>query len=406
MKVALLHYAAPPVVGGVESVIAHQAQLLAQAGHQVKILAGRGQTWDPGVPVETIPLIDSRQDEIIQLKAQLDQGIVPAEFERLTAQIQSELAAALEGIDVLIAHNVASLHKNLALTTALYRLTRRKPDLRLILWHHDLAWHAAGYRNELHPGQPWDLLRTAWPGAVQVTISPARRTELANLFGIPAAQIQVVPAGVDLPAFLKISASTWALIQEHGLDQGMPLLLTPVRLTARKNLQQALRILGALRQTLPQARLVITGPPGAHNPANARYLQDLHTLREELGLGEAACLMADTHPQGLSDEEIVDLYHLADALLLTSREEGFGIPLLEAGLGRLPIFCTGLEPLRNLAGEWAHYFSPDDDPQEVATLISDYLESDPVYQMRAHVRGEYTWQAIYDQKIAPLLEKP
>ena len=49
MHISLLHYAAPPVVGGVESVLARQADVLAAAGHEVVVITGRGQAWNPEV---------------------------------------------------------------------------------------------------------------------------------------------------------------------------------------------------------------------------------------------------------------------------------------------------------------------------------------------------------------------
>jgi hypothetical protein len=101
---------------------------------------------------------------------------------------------------------------------------------------------------------------------------------------------------------------------------------------------------------------------------------------------------------------VVDLFHLSDALFLPSREEGFGIPILEAGLARLPIFCSDLPTLRHLAGGWATFFSPDEDPCRIAEVIAHRLEQDPGYQMRLRVRSSYTWQAVYTQQIAPLLE--
>ena len=60
MKITLLHYAGPPVVGGVESVIGHHAQLMADDGLQVAILAGRGGQSDPRVPFLHLPEADSR----------------------------------------------------------------------------------------------------------------------------------------------------------------------------------------------------------------------------------------------------------------------------------------------------------------------------------------------------------
>ena len=50
MRIALLHYSSPPIVGGVESVLAHHARLLANDGHEVTILAGRGENYDQRIP--------------------------------------------------------------------------------------------------------------------------------------------------------------------------------------------------------------------------------------------------------------------------------------------------------------------------------------------------------------------
>ena len=74
-------------------------------------------------------------------------------------------------------------------------------------------------------------------------------------------------------------------------------------------------------------------------------------------------------------------------------------------MSRLPIFCADIPPLRELAGSLATYFSPDAIPQQVAVQIAAYLADDPNYAMRVRVRSAYTWQGVYAQRIAPLLEK-
>jgi hypothetical protein len=42
LNITLLHFAAPPVVGGVERVLAEHARLMVEAGHGVTVVAGRG----------------------------------------------------------------------------------------------------------------------------------------------------------------------------------------------------------------------------------------------------------------------------------------------------------------------------------------------------------------------------
>ncbi len=400
MKVILLHTSAPPVVGGVETVIANQALQLARAGHTVRILTGRGTTWDARTPVDVLPRLDARHPACLKAKNSLDNGRVPEDFESLVGQVQSDLLRALAGADVVIAHNVASLNKNLALTAALHNLLQAGQLRRLILWHHDLAWMTQRYQSELHPGWPWDLLRTPWPGARQVAVSEVRREELAGLLGIPLTEIAVVPGGLDLARFLALQPRTLGLLDQFQLLLASPILLMPVRLTRRKNIELALETLAALRRDLPRAAMVVTG-----TASNPEYLERLLKLRAELGLEGAAHLVAEFSPEGLPEECLADFYRVADALLLTSREEGFGLPILEAGLARLPIFCTALAALRDLAGHWANYFAPDDEPKYIARLITKTLKTDPVYRLRVRVRQEYVWQSIYLRCLAPLLEE-
>ncbi len=177
MKIALLHYSSPPIVGGVESVLAHHARLMTRAGHQVTIFAGRGASFDERIPVRVLPRLDSRHHDVMEIKAVLDAGTIPPAFEALSDQIRRELTAELQGFDFLISHNVASLHKNLPLTAALHTLSQQPDMPHLILWHHDLAWTTPRYRHELHDGLPWDLLRTHWTGVTQVVVSELRRQE-------------------------------------------------------------------------------------------------------------------------------------------------------------------------------------------------------------------------------------
>jgi hypothetical protein len=152
----------------------------------------------------------------------------------LREQIRKELLEELKDCDVLIAHNVASLHKNLPLTAVLHE-EHNKPEFpHLVLWHHDLAWTTPRYRAELHDGHPWDLLRTHWEGVTQVVVSELRRKELAGLLSIPSDAIKVIPNGVDMNALSKFEPQTVELIEQLQLMSADPLFLLPVRLTPRK----------------------------------------------------------------------------------------------------------------------------------------------------------------------------
>lgn len=436
MNVAILHYAAPPVIGGVEQTIYYHARELARAGHRVRVLAGAGEPFDPQVEVVIVPEFSSRHPDVLAIKEQLDRGEVTPDFVALRERLRTRLANALSGVDALIAHNVFTLHKNLPLTAALYELLNPSPHHPpligegkgersspiVLAWHHDLAWDSARYKKDLHPGYPWDLLRRPWPGVRHVTVSAAQQARLAALYGLPPEEIAVVPPGVDPARFFRWTETTRRLVSELGLLEADLLLLLPARLTRRKNVEMALRILAALRihpaspAPLPQgergekpgfwaqdARLIVTGPPGPHNPANVAYLQTLLDLRRELGLEGAVYFLYES---GITpdDETVADLYRLADALLFPSAQEGFGIPVLEAGLARLPVFCSDIPPLRETGGNEVSTFALNADPTDVAGLIRRTLEANPAHILRRRVLAHYTWETIVRHKVIPLLE--
>ena len=102
---------------------------------------------------------------------------------------------------------------------------------------------------------------------------------------------------------------------------------------------------------------------------------------------------------------MADFYQLADLLLFPSRREGFGIPPLEAGMTRLPIFAADIPTLRESAGDLAHLFDPKGDPASVADTIANHLASDHAYQMRRCVLSQFTWGAVLERCLIPLIEE-
>ena len=405
MKIALLHYSSPPIVGGVESVLAHHARLLANDGHEVTILAGRGENYDSRIPVQILPRLDSRPAVVMEVKSDLDEGNLTAAFDTLREKIKSELAAELNGFDILIAHNVASLNKNLALTAALYELNGTPNFPRIILWHHDLAWTTPRYREELHNGYPWDLLRSNWKNVSQVVVSELRRSELAELMNISKDSIRVIPNGVDLNSFYKFEERTTQLVEQLDLINADPLFLLPVRLTPRKNIEFALHILAELQKQYPNTMLLVTGPEGPHNPTNIIYKENLLKLRDALKLQGAVHFLAETSSEFLPDAVIADFYHLADALLFPSLEEGFGIPIIEAAFSHIPVFCTDIPVLQELGGDDISYFNPEESPDYAAKQIIKRLESETTSRWSRRAKHAYTWEQIYALHIAPLIQK-
>jgi len=404
-RIAILHYASPPGIGGVESTMAHHAQGLANLGYPVRVISGAGESFNPNVETIIHPLFGSRDPRILAVKHELDQGITSGTFDALVNDIEALLRQALDGCEVCIVHNIHTMNKNLALTAALHRLS----GPRMIAWCNDLAWTNPLYHDELRGGYPWTLLSQAWPNTRYVTISQSRQTELAALLQIPIEAIPVLTPGIDVAQFLNWTPTTRFLEAKLALLDADKLLLLPARLTRRKNIGLALHVIAELRRVSGEdSRLIVTGPPGPHNPANPGYLGELLGLRKALGLENAAHFLYDlTEPPLIPDDPTMsNLYQLADGLFFPSLQEGFGIPILEAGIVGLPVFCSDLPPFRESGHEDVVFFDPEhDQPERIAALIYAYFSDNPRQRLKGRVRHHYRWDVIIRQQLVPLFEE-
>jgi glycosyltransferase involved in cell wall biosynthesis len=407
---ALLHYTAPPVIGGIEAVIKAQARQLLKAGYSCAIVAGKGEVTalPAGVEWIEIPELDSQHPQILALSGELERGKVPGEFDQVVKIIQSRLEAHLAGFQNLIVHNVFTKHFNLPLTAALVNLLEAGEIHNCIAWCHDFTWTSDHSREKVHAGYPWDLLRNYRQDITYVVVSEKRQHELAGLFGVRRGLVRVVYNGVDPQVLLGISDMGRKIIESFGLLQSDLNLLMPVRVTQAKNIEFAMQVVAAIKEAGVNVRLVLTGPPDPHDEQSMVYFRHLQAMRGDLGLDKEMRFVFELDGNGgdgtiLSLDEVGDLYRACDAVFMPSHREGFGMPVLEGGLAGLPVFSTPVPAAQEIGARHVRVFAFDETPEAVAGLILSWARSDSIHQFKRKMRQKYTWQAIFENAIRPLL---
>lgn len=78
-----------------------------------------------------------------------------------------------------------------------------------------------------------------------------------------------------------------------------------------------------------------------------------------------------TWEKQVSDSELRSLYRGAEALVLPSHEEGFGLPILEAFAHKIPVILRDREIFREVAGDAGFYLS--ESPEKWADEIKTFL---------------------------------
>jgi glycosyltransferase involved in cell wall biosynthesis len=392
-RVLFLHYTGPTILGGVEHVMGIHARAAQAAGDDVAIVAGRGSAR--GVPFIRIPELDSQHPAVLRDRAALGRGEVTPRHALLVEAITRKLRPVVRRADRVVVHNVFTLHLNAALTEALFGLAAERPGV-FIAWTHDLAWTDGQYVAQRHDGWPWSFYASAVPGVRYVAISEKVANELAGLTGLARSKIALVPNGVDRVSVLGLSAAGARMATRLGLFEADPLLLLPVRMTRRKRIEIAIDAQAELRRTHPRAALVVTGGPGAHNPTNVAYERELSARA-----GPGVHLLHAERIR-IGPRELADVYGLADALVLPSANEGFGLPMLEAGLRRLPIICSDIPALRETGGDEATYVPVDADGAAFARAIETRLAADPIARLHRRAR-ENEWPRILAELVLPVI---
>jgi glycosyltransferase involved in cell wall biosynthesis len=191
-----------------------------------------------------------------------------------------------------------------------------------------------------------------------IAVSNAGAEELVGGIGVERARIDVVPNGVRQPRPVP-PASISDVRTRHGLG-GRRVVLAVATNLPHKNLGALIDAL-ALIDAAQRPLLVLAGHGTDDGALRARA--------ERAGVG------ADVRALGAcSTDELDALYASADCLALASLHEGFGLPVLEAMARSLPVACSDIAALREVAGDAALYFDPRQ-PSQIAAAVGELLAS-------------------------------
>lgn len=413
MNTGILHYSVPPVIGGVESVIQAHARQFAAHGLPLKVLAGRG---DPsalaeGVQGVLIPELDTLHPEICAVSAVLDTGIIPEQFDGLVERIAAALRPHVADLDVLIVHNVLTKHFNLPLTAALFRLMDSGELKHVVAWCHDLTWTSVSSRHKVYERYPWNLLKTPSERVRYVAISLLRQKEVCDSFGLPAEAVEIIYNGVDPSGLLGLSPEGAQLAERLDLWNADLAFLMPVRVTRAKNVEFALEFTAELKKLDLDPRVILTGPPDPHSEDSLAYYRGLLQQRRELGVEKEFRFVYESGPDAaqpytINEKIVSELFRVCDVMFMPSLREGFGMPVLEAGLSGMPVLCSNVPAAMEIALEDVFVFSlHSTDAARLALDVLNWAEEIPSLRLRSRIRQEYTWRALFEQNIEPLLRQ-
>jgi glycosyltransferase involved in cell wall biosynthesis len=218
-----------------------------------------------------------------------------------------------------------------------------------------------------------------------ITVSEFSRRELAELLGISAGRIEVIPEGVDERFHVDVDPDPARAAHALGKDY----VLAVGTVSARKNLAALEPVARALDER--GIELVLAG-------SDRGYLRGSDPRLRRLGY--------------VAEQHLPSLYAGARAVVMPSRYEGFGLPCLEAMASGAPVVAARRGALPETVGEAGLLVDPDDPRALVEAVLAASSEE--------HLRGRliaagvrraaaFSWSrtaALTDAAIERLLATP
>jgi glycosyltransferase involved in cell wall biosynthesis len=224
---------------------------------------------------------------------------------------------------------------------------------------HELPW--AGDGSDLGDGS-WRhrlaLARAARRAAALVCVSRRTADQLIDLHPACAERVLVLNHGVD-PSFAPDPRAVPPSRRGRSV-------LAVGRLRAKKNLSRLLEALSLV----PEAQLVIAGPPGdASEQLTRRAMQaDLAGRVQFVGY--------------LDDAALIDAYHAARCVAFPSLFEGFGLPVIEAMALGTPVIAARQGAVPEALGDAALLFDGHS-TVELASSLRRLLDDDSLADLLA-----------------------
>lgn len=278
-------------------------------------------------------------------------------------------------------------HINLAPAAWLFRL--RYPRMKMIVMAHGIeVWHPLkGFKRWMV--QHADRI---------ISVSEFTKSKLLDLHVSDPKKITVLHNCLDpfFPAPMEYHKPDY-LLQRYGIQPGQKVLLTISRLNIHegyKGYDQVFQCIPKLLTHYPNLQYILAGK------YDAAEKQRLETLIRQLGIEKHVQI-----PGFIPDAELTDHYQLADAFVMPSKKEGFGIVFIEAMACGTPAIGGDQDgsPEALRPGVLGYTTDPDNLEEITQTIITVLEQPRDAQDLQEKTRVIFGYE-VYREKLAELIQ--
>lgn len=258
---------------------------------------------------------------------------------------------------------------------------------RSVVTIHDLAWKFYPEtftwftRNFLE----WSTKFAVKNASAIISVSQSTKNDLVKFYGVDEKKVTVVHHGFAVQSVIRNPQ-----LKNAQID---PYILFLSTLQPRKNLEGLIDAFAELKKEMPELphKLVVVGKPGW------KFENILKKIEENKDIVD--------YRNHVSEEEKSSLLYGAEALLLPSFYEGFGMQLLEAFEARVPVATSNVSSMPEVAGEAAVYFDPKNTTeikQAIKNILLDKSLADKLREKGSARLQEFSWSKCAQETLVIL----
>jgi glycosyltransferase involved in cell wall biosynthesis len=190
-----------------------------------------------------------------------------------------------------------------------------------------------------------------------ITISEQVKRDIVRYYGIGADKISVTHLAVNHELFFPLGSDNPESVRtKYNLPERY--LLYAAALLPHKNHARLLPAFKEIIKEMPGTKLVLTGAWEKGQDTIASLIADLGLEKDVIMLG------------WLPLEDMPAIYRNAELFVYPTLHEGFGLPILEAMASGVPVVCSRIEPLIEIAGSAALLVDPYDQSAVAEGILS------------------------------------
>ena len=392
MKIGILSYRSHPYSGGQGIYIKHLSKALSDRGHQVSVLSGPPYPeLHESVKLIKIPSLGlfETQNRMSLFSASL--FFRPLDFYEwftvMTGGFPEPYTFGKRVLKYLQQHksDFEVILDNQSLSGSLLKIQEIIPLAVTI--HHPIT---KDHKLEMQNASNWKekLSSIRWHNFLPmqkrvapklkkiICVSKPSKEDVIEEFNVDPNKVEVILNGIDINSF---TTSSFDKREENKI------ITTASADIPLKGLKYLIQSLPKILDSFPKTTLTVIGK----SPNNS----EVSKLIEDLNLSDVI-----TFRSGISEKEIVDLYHSSELAVIPSLYEGFGFGAGEAMACGVPLISTHSGGLKEVVGDAAIKILPSSAGEIEKAVIN--LFNNPDEMRKLSIRGRQRMEEIFDWKIA------